>query len=125
MFTNHISKIVLVLLALAVVLVSVSFATYSSDRSHVAFHGNAAREYQLGERYGQSPQKFTENKAAREFQLGERYGQMPSEFVIDSATRSYTAQAKAIACGMDPTYSVDLDSATQSYIARAKSLECR
>jgi hypothetical protein len=103
MFTNRISKIVLVLLALAVVLVSVSFATYSRDRSHVAFHGNAAREYQLGE----------------------QYGQMPSESVIDSATRSYTAQAKAVACAEYPTDSLDLDSATRSYIAWAKSLECK
>jgi hypothetical protein len=125
MFTNRISKIVLVLLALAVVLVSVSFATYSSDRSHVAFHGNAAREYQLGERYGQSPQQFTENKAAREFQLGERYGQIPSELVIDSATRSYTTQAKAIACGVDATYGLNLDSATRSYIAWALALQAK
>jgi hypothetical protein len=77
MSTNRISKVVLVLLALAVVLVSVSFVAHSSDRSHVAFHGDAAREFQLGERYGQTPQEYAEQQAAREYWLGERYGQRP------------------------------------------------
>lgn len=73
MSSNRISKIVLVLLALAVVLVSVSFAT----RSHVALHENAVREFQLGERYGQTPQEYSREQAAREVWLGERYGQTP------------------------------------------------
>lgn len=77
MSTNHISKIVLVLLAIAVVLVSVSFATHSSDRSLIAFHGNVPREFQLGERYGQTPQENSKRQTAREVWLGERYGQTP------------------------------------------------
>ena len=36
---------------------------------------------------------------------------------VNSATRSYIAQAKAVACGVDATYSLNLDSATRSYIA--------
>ena len=43
--------------------------------------------------------------------------------MVDSATRSYIAQAKAITCGVDATYGLNLDSATRSYIAWAKSLE--
>jgi hypothetical protein len=44
---------------------------------------------------------------------------------VDSATRSYIAQAKAVTCGMDATFGLDLDSATGSYSAWAKSLECQ
>jgi hypothetical protein len=44
---------------------------------------------------------------------------------VDSATRSYIAHAKAVTCGVDATYGLDLDSATRSYIAWAKSLECQ
>ena len=42
---------------------------------------------------------------------------------LDSATRSYVAQAKAVTCGVDATYGLDLDSASRSYSAWAKSLE--
>jgi hypothetical protein len=35
------------------------------------------REYFLGERYGVTPQAYTEEQALREYWLGERYGQTP------------------------------------------------
>jgi hypothetical protein len=35
------------------------------------------REYILGERYGVTPQRNTEEQALREYWLGERYGQTP------------------------------------------------
>jgi hypothetical protein len=35
------------------------------------------REYLLGERYGITPQEYTEDQARREYWLGERYGQTP------------------------------------------------
>jgi hypothetical protein len=86
------SKILIVLLVLAAALVSLSFATRSAknsatDRSYDAIEQmragigsveskvRAANEYQLGERYGQTPQEYAKQQIARKFWLGERYGQ--------------------------------------------------
>ncbi len=52
----------------------------------------ALREYQLGERYGALPQssiRFTAEQALREYQLGERYGQTPEQFAQQQALREY------------------------------------
>jgi hypothetical protein len=35
------------------------------------------REYLLGERYGVTPQQYTQAQIQREYWLGERYGQTP------------------------------------------------
>ena len=44
---------------------------------------------------------------------------------LDSATRSYLAQAKAVACGEDVTYGLELDSATRSYIAWGFAIQAK
>lgn len=70
-------------------------------------------------------QSGREAEAARWMAMGEYY-QNQAEVkasTVDSATRSYTAQAKAVTCGVDATYGLNLDSATGSYIAWAKSLD--
>src|SRR5215216_1299787 len=90
MFTNRISKAIVVLLVLAIASVTASFVPRSTSENHVderygeppeKIAGLIAeqkihREYILGERYGVTPQHA--QSVQREYWLGERYGQAPS-----------------------------------------------
>ena len=52
---------------------------YGETRPHVAQFSaeQIRREYILGERYGVTPQEYAQQQALREYWLGERYGQTP------------------------------------------------
>ena len=94
MSTTRISKIVFVLLALTIALLTVSFiarptgipgvnrSTNSVEQlpgqpAYIAMEKQDIREYILGERYGVTPRDYAHEQALREYWLGERYGQTP------------------------------------------------
>jgi hypothetical protein len=54
-------------------------ASVQSVMNYIRLHSNdlSLREYDLGERYGETPQRYTLEQALREYLLGERYGQTP------------------------------------------------
>ena len=109
MFTNRISKPVVILLILAVASVTVSFvaqppsfptANRSYERgekipeepAYIALERQINREYVLGERYGQRPEavtQFSAEKIRREYSLGERYGVTPRDHAQEQALREY------------------------------------
>jgi hypothetical protein len=47
------------------------------------------REYVLGERYGVTPQEYSQQQALREYWLGERYGVTPQGYAEQQALREY------------------------------------
>jgi hypothetical protein len=49
----------------------------SSQNSALSNAERIQREYALGERYGVTPQQYTQAQIQREYWLGERYGQTP------------------------------------------------
>jgi len=54
-------------------------AAVQSVMNYIRLHGNdlSLREYDLGERYGETPQQYTQEQVLREYLLGERYGVTP------------------------------------------------
>jgi len=50
---------------------------HSADLSTPTDRSYDAREYLLGERYGETPQDYSQKQALREYNLGERYGVLP------------------------------------------------
>jgi hypothetical protein len=100
MFTNRVSKIVIVLIVLAIASVTVSFvarppaqlvASHMEPR-YVVLERQAIREYVLGERYGEMPHNAvlsTAEHIQREYSLGERYGVTPREYARQQALREY------------------------------------
>ena len=100
MFTNRVSKIIVILVVLAVASVTVSFVAGPAVNSapnkieprYVALEKQAMREYVLGERYGETPLWIVPSSAEnirREYLLGERYGATPREFTREQALREY------------------------------------
>ena len=94
MLSKPVSKIFIILLVLVVAAVTTSFISHSANSSvanhpsdnskpmpaepaYVALEKQTLREYQLGERYGETPQDFAQQKLLREYWLGEKYGQTP------------------------------------------------
>ena len=100
MFINRFSKIVVLLVVVAVALVTASFVTnqvktYRS--SYIESKAQILREYQLGERYGESPlhvAQFSAEQIRREYILGERYGVTPQEYTHEQALREYWLSEK-------------------------------
>ena len=103
MFKNHFFTVLVILALAAVAGLTVREAIATSSVTSNVEEADTARWEALGEDYANQAQRYS----------------------MDSATRSYIAQAKAVTCGVDATYGLDLDSATRSYIAWAKSLECQ
>ena len=101
MFTYRISKIVAVLLLLAAVFVTASFVVgpvrfpagqLHAEPLYIVLEKQNIREYELGERYGQLPEKlaqFSAEQIRREYLLGERYGVTPQQDVSNNALREY------------------------------------
>ena len=86
MLPYRISKIAAGLLILILMFVTVNFvagparspaATLHAEPLHVVLEKQNIREYELGERYGVTPQAYAEQQALREYWLGEKYGQTP------------------------------------------------
>jgi hypothetical protein len=99
---------------------------YGETPSHVAEFSaeQIHREYFLRERYGVTPQSELQTQILREYWLGERYGQrlgqaMQVRNALDSGTRSYIAWGKAL----ERAKLNALDSGTRSYIAWGDALQ--
>jgi len=81
----------LVVLAVIALIVTVSFTAqkaFSNANSTYNAKETAPREYELGERYGESPESsamFRAENIQREFSLGERYGVTPQEYAAATA----------------------------------------
>src|SRR5512138_3750794 len=96
MFTNRISKIIVILVVLAIASVTVSFVARPDtnptpnkiEPPYVALEKQAMREYVLGERYGETPLRIIHSNAEqvrREYLLGERYGVTPERYTQEKA----------------------------------------
>ena len=125
MFTN---RFLLVIGLLSLLLVAMS-ALEEADQTQQRWVADTARWEAMGEFYANQADAehnavppYIINSATRAYIA---WGDALEAITMDSATRSYIAQAKTVACSVDPTSGLDLGSATQSYIAWAKSLETR
>ncbi len=82
-----------VVIALAAVIAFTARAALATSGS--AYHQSAEqvlREYQLGERYGETPPhvaQFSAEQIRREYILGERYGVTPQGYAEQQALREY------------------------------------
>src|SRR5512138_3463679 len=83
MFTNRVSKIIVILVVLAIASVTVSFVAWPAanptpnkiEPPYIALEKQDMREYVLGERYGETPLQIVPSngeRLSREYLLGER-----------------------------------------------------
>lgn len=79
---------------LVVLLATAAFAARNvvSNHAYVESKEQTLREYQLGERYGETGRNtplFSKEQIEREYTLGERYGVTPAEYAHQQALREY------------------------------------
>ncbi len=79
---------------LAVLLATAAFAVRNvvSNHPYTESKEQSLREYQLGERYGETAGNsvlFSKEEIQREYMLGERYGVTPAEYARQQALREY------------------------------------
>ena len=98
MFTNRLFNLIIsaVVVVLVALIAQQAFATKAivPEPGGVYTESNeqALHEFQLGERYGESPPNvapFSDGQIHREYILGERYGVTPQGFAEQQALRQY------------------------------------
>ena len=64
---------------------------YGETPVHVAIFGpeQIRRDHFLGDRYGETPQEYASEQTLREYWLGERYGVTPQEYSEQQILREY------------------------------------
>jgi len=91
MFTNRLLTLLVVVALAAVVAFTAQTIFPSPDRTYHESADQILREYDLGERYGETPSNSAE-QASRESVLGERYGDTPESnprFTAEQILREY------------------------------------
>ena len=125
MFKN---RFLLVFGLLSLLLVAMSVLE-EAERVEQRWAADAARWEAMGEFYAN--QAAAEHKEVPTYIMDSAtrsyiaWGEALEANTVDSATRSYIAQAKAVACGVNATYGLNLDSATRSYIAWGSALQAK
>ena len=125
MFKN---RFLLVFGLLSLLLVAMSVLE-EAERVEQRWAADAARWQAMGKFY--ADQAAAEHKEAPTYVMDSAtrsyiaWGEALEASTVDSATRSYIAQAKAVACGVDAAYGLDVDSATRSYIAWGLSFQSK
>ncbi len=92
MFTHRLFNLFVAIALVSVLALTAQAAFSQMNATYRESQEQAQREYELGERYGETPLHFAEFSAdqiRREYVLGERYGVTPQEYDQQQALREY------------------------------------
>jgi len=92
MFTHRLFNLFVVITLVAVITLTAQAALSQLDSTHRESKEQAQREYELGERYGETSSdvvQFSAEQIRLEYLLGERYGVTPQGYARQQTLREY------------------------------------